>query len=515
MASQRRSWSGEEGIALILAMFMVLVVSLLGAALVATGRTETLSSLNYKSMSQARYAAESGLHRAANYLIHTYAPPGTDAGDPIGVYNRTVSPVTYNGRPVVLSTTVANSNYPVDAKKTAFAAASHGTLEMSTSHADYTATARLLSMKQFTDAYGGMLVTIQTWEITGSGNLNGAGDANVQVTAVIEKQPVPAFRYAAFSTYPGCSSMQFGGGGTTNSYNSGAALVAGAPVVSDNGGNVGSNGNLSLNGGAVVNGKLSTPRSGVGGCSANNVTAETIAGNGSIVTGDGCLPLPDCALVSLPQQITMPDPAVISPMPPTDPTDFTKTSGCLGASSCAPSADGVTFTPATPSTVVSLGNVTFNANSVIHLGAGIYEWNSIKVNGNADIIIDSGPVIFRIAGKGEAMPIDLTGGAITNTTFQPTKLQFIFAPDDADKAAIDAGTLTKDIVINGGSNNSAVVYAPKAEGKLTGGSDLYGAVIFRKLKDMGGTAVHYDRALQNLALTAGNPTMTSFNWSSY
>src|SRR5204863_6523596 len=145
------------------------VVSLLGAALVTTGRTETLSSLNYKSMSQARYAAESGLHSAANYLIFTYVAPGMDAGDPIGVFNRTVSPVTYNGRPVVLSTTVANSNYPIDAKKTAFAANSHGTLQMSTSHADYTATARLLSMKQFVDAYAGTPVTIQTWEITGSG----------------------------------------------------------------------------------------------------------------------------------------------------------------------------------------------------------------------------------------------------------------------------------------------------------------------------------------------------------
>src|ERR1044071_115453 len=113
MSAQRRSWAGEEGIALILAMFMVLVVSLLGAALVATGRTETLSSLNYKSLSQARYAAESGLHSAANYLIYSYVAPGTDAGDPINVYDMTVSPVTYNNQPVVLSTTVAESNYPV------------------------------------------------------------------------------------------------------------------------------------------------------------------------------------------------------------------------------------------------------------------------------------------------------------------------------------------------------------------------------------------------------------------
>ena len=83
----RRSWSGEEGIALVLAMFMVLIVSLLGASLATVGRTETLSSLNYKTMSQARYGAESGLHSAANYLIHTYVPPGVDAGDALANYN--------------------------------------------------------------------------------------------------------------------------------------------------------------------------------------------------------------------------------------------------------------------------------------------------------------------------------------------------------------------------------------------------------------------------------------------
>ena len=71
-------------------MFMVLIVSLLGASLATLGRTETMASLNYKTMSQARYAAESGLHSAANYLIHTYEPPGVDAGDPLANYDMTV-----------------------------------------------------------------------------------------------------------------------------------------------------------------------------------------------------------------------------------------------------------------------------------------------------------------------------------------------------------------------------------------------------------------------------------------
>ena len=61
MSMHRRSWSGEEGIALVLAMFMVLAVSMIGASLLSVGKSETMSSLNYKTLAQARYAAESGL----------------------------------------------------------------------------------------------------------------------------------------------------------------------------------------------------------------------------------------------------------------------------------------------------------------------------------------------------------------------------------------------------------------------------------------------------------------------
>ena len=58
-----------------------------------------------------------------------------------------------------------------------------------------------------------------------------------------------------------------------------------------------------------------------------------------------------------------------------------------------------------------------------------------------------------------------------------------------------------------------LVYAPRADGTITGGSDLYGAIIFNKVKDMGGTTIHYDRNLQRSAYTSGNPTITSFSWN--
>ena len=66
--------SDERGIALVVTLFMVLILSVLGASLVFVSRTETISSLNYKTMSQTRYGAESGIHHAANHLLWAYVP---------------------------------------------------------------------------------------------------------------------------------------------------------------------------------------------------------------------------------------------------------------------------------------------------------------------------------------------------------------------------------------------------------------------------------------------------------
>ncbi len=124
--------SGERGIALVAALFMTLILSLIGSSLMFVARTETLSSLNYKTMSQGRYGAESGVHVAANHLMFAYVPPGS-AADPINAYDMTVTPVRLvaNGQPVVLSSIAdVASNYPVAAVRDAFAAATQGALDV-------------------------------------------------------------------------------------------------------------------------------------------------------------------------------------------------------------------------------------------------------------------------------------------------------------------------------------------------------------------------------------------------
>src|SRR6187549_2148217 len=100
--SLRRSSAGDEGIAMVLSLLFMLLLSALGTAVLVLARSETLSSVNYRMMSQARFGAESGVHKAANFLINTYTQPGTGS-DPMSNYNTAVSPVTYNGQPVVLS----------------------------------------------------------------------------------------------------------------------------------------------------------------------------------------------------------------------------------------------------------------------------------------------------------------------------------------------------------------------------------------------------------------------------
>ena len=47
-----------------------------------------------------------------------------------------------------------------------------------------------------------------------------------------------------------------------------------------------------------------------------------------------------------------------------------------------------------------------------------------------------------------------------------------------------------------------------------GDGDFYGAAVGATVRDSGGAKIHYDRNLAGWALTQGNPTMTSFTWSS-
>lgn len=500
----------EHGIAMVLALFMMLAVSVLGTSLMFVSNTETLSSHNYRLMSQARYGAESGLHTAANYLLSTgYGAmmPGS-AGDPLANYNLTVSPVTLvsNGRPVVLSYDSTASNYPIAAVKTQFADAAEGELDVDDAPVRYKATATLKSMKQISDAFTGLDVVIQTWDIAAAGEISGARNAVVEVSAVMERQTSPIYSYAAFSTDPGCASMTFGGGGKTNSFNSNAALGAnGKPVISDQYGDVGTNGNLTASGSnnTVINGSLSTPRTGVGACTSSNVTAETINGQATVTGG----------LVQLSQSVSYPTPPLPATLPPVGTTVMFQGACPTGLADCGmstvPGVSGGPYPTLSPSGVMTLSEVKVNATSTLVLKGGDYTFNSFEMEANSKIVVypGSGDVRINIVGKNadgtyKATPLKITGQGIVNTDFNPTELQFIYAG-------------TGEIQLAGGDNTAALMYAPNATGRFTGGADLYGAVVVKQLTDLGGAEIHYDVSLKNDAMTAGNYMLSAFTWKNY
>ena len=477
---------------MVLALLFMLALSSLGAAVMVLSRTETLSSVNYRMMSQARYGAESGVHKAAHFLLNGYALPGSVA-DPLANFDTTVTPVRYLGQPVVLSTlSGVAANYPVAATQTAFGTAAQGTLTAGAATVAYTASAELMSMRSVVPYGANTATVVQTWRITARGSIQGAREAEVEVSALLERQVVPAHTYAAFATSGGCGALSFSGGVRTNSYDSSnMTLVNGVPSIDNTWGHVGTNGNLTEGGGSVVNGSLSTPRSGVGNCSAGAVTALSQQGNAQVTEG----------VVALPQsvQYSLPDPP--APLPPTSTASIVSTSGCevltLTSGSCTGGAGALTLDP--EGVPMALGNLQVTGGSTITLEAGTYSINSLKLTGGSTIVIGSGPVILNVAGTDDATPIDFEGGATANESFDPSMFRIHYA---------GTGTLK----LTGGTTVAAIVYAPRANAQIAGSADVYGSVLAATVSATGGAQFHYDRRLSRDFFTTGPQMMSAFSW---
>lgn len=93
-----------RGVALILVMLAMLVLSVLAASIVFTARSETFASYNYKLDTQADYLAKAGVQRTLNWLrssgYRAASPPValanyqvTTTGDPFNLYIANSSPV--------------------------------------------------------------------------------------------------------------------------------------------------------------------------------------------------------------------------------------------------------------------------------------------------------------------------------------------------------------------------------------------------------------------------------------
>jgi hypothetical protein len=333
-----------------------------------------------------------------------------------------------------------------------------------------------------------------TWQVTSDGVIGGARNATVEVSAVLEKQVTgtPNAVFAAFATSGTCGALTWSSS-TTDSYDSTAALVAGKPVISNTGGNVGTNGNLNANNAATVRGTLSTPRVGVGGCSAGNVDAATTSGGASVSGG----------ILKLPQVVAEPTPPLPSPLPdPNQNIGMTDVSNCPGGLvGCSKAGNGdKTLQPGT------YGNLTLTNTARVHLKAGTYNFNSINIDNASRMVLDTSPVIINVVGTGVATPFFLNSSVSTDPTrpWDPNQLQIKYA---------GTGTIRFD----NQATSVATVDAPNAA-VLVNSSDYYGSIIGSTVTFGNAAKLHFDRNLGSAAsmtYIVGSDMLTSFTWRKY
>jgi Tfp pilus assembly protein PilX len=464
--------SGERGVALIVALIVMLVLCSLAAAILFVTETQTWTTHNYRMEAQARFLADAAAARAVNWFVNSYQTPGTISP----AYTVATAGMLWNNAPVTLAAIDGqSSNFPSSADETSFYAAVHDVpISASGFQGEYSATATLVDWQAATIPFSNQASAIETWQITAQGEVKDpAGNAVVQETVTLTQQKTPLMAFATFATSTACGAVNLGGGAYTNSFDSSQGTYS--QTESSANGNVGSQGNVTLGAGATVNGTASVPNPMTGACPAG----VTLGSNASVTgqeTGGSETPLN--GLNDVPP---MPQLATVTP--------GTGTLNVGQAMSLLPGA---------------YGDITLASGGTLTFAPGSYYINSLSVSGTGTITISpAGQVILYVAGNGVSTPVSLTGNSLTNNTDVPADFQIVYG-----------GTGT--IEIAGGSAAYAVVYAPDATVEMTGGSDWYGSIISNTFNEMGNkTALHYDRNLVNQYLVPGPFQAVSVSRSKY
>jgi hypothetical protein len=509
--------TSERGVALIVALFLMLAVSIVGASLMFLSQTETYATMNYRMMSQTRYAAEAAIQKAADFLTDSsqYTIPSASGSDPLSNYVTTGYPVKYSGNDVVLSAySDVSGNYPIGSVQAAFNTAGQGTLTAGNTTIEYYSYAKLISMQQFT-SYGGTPDVVQTWEVTGIGRISGSREATVEVTALIERPKVAANTYGAFAMSNECGAMHFHGNTTVDSYDSSAGDYS--STKEETGGDVGTNGNLEIEGSVDVQGNLYSPRTGVGDCTDGAVVALTESGNATVEGGSP---------IKLPTAVAYPQP-VFSVTPPT--TEVTLDSTALLATNQASTCLslglvlGVNCRISGSTLLINGGGTDVTLPSVILDGITLQiqayspaqnvNINSLTGDGNFEVTGSAGneSVVLKLQGldgDGNELATPLDFSSISWKQNRPE-------PYDASALQIVYGGSQTLEMEGGNSQSAAVIYAPNAAFDLIGTQDFYGSVLAKTIDSAGTADIHYDRALSGEFWVTGQPMLGTFTWQRY
>ena len=293
---------GDSGVALVLVLLSILLLTTLTAAMVFSARSEALASYNYRIGTQAEYVALAGVQRALNFFnSNKYAavPPATSATyynvstyatKPVDMFFANASPVTCTAScsstgNVQLNTSAGSSSFPPSAATGGVNVVNNWVLATNNKlisdsvggSGNYTVTASMLEYHSVNNAFFGVPASgcsdasaalgicrqpFEVWQVTSTGTWNsnlGAGAAlpTVQVVATISPMFLPYFGNALY----GLCNVTMSGNVCTDSYNSArgafglaanscATPSTGTSNAQASGAGIGSNGGVTINGGA-------------------------------------------------------------------------------------------------------------------------------------------------------------------------------------------------------------------------------------------------------------------------
>jgi Tfp pilus assembly protein PilX len=426
----RKTQASSAGVALILVMLTIVVLSVLAASIVFSARSEAYASYNYRISTQADYTAKAGLQKALNFFnsnkYKAVDPSGAEttynlrqyASSPVALYNTTQRPVqciancASNNQPVVLqinSSGTFNGNYPTNVTNadgqtipTAFASRFYNVsldpLSSTNNSGQFTVTATLDEIYTVNDAFYPTInrKPYEVWHVVSTATWNSnVGAGSGKPTSVQEATLAPVYLpYFANALYGMCN-IRMNGNVCTDSYRStngaynGSApqnCVSGGGVNTNayaSGAGIGSGGNVTLNGGAyVVNGDVS-----YGATAPSYSSLWSCPSASSGVTGS----------VSGVKGTVQPVPAIPEPPMPT----FPNCSWYGGSGACS------SFTPA-PSSPASLGN---GDSAWVRQISGVW-YLEIKTGGHG-----GGTTDYQLTGSGtETNPFRLPGFSLGNNS---------------------------------------------------------------------------------------------------
>jgi len=294
---------------------------------------------------------------------------------------------------------------------------------------------------------------------------NATGSTRKMVQTEVALAPAQPFPYGLYATGTVCPALNMHGNPITDSFNSkNGGTYAG--TQSNNFGDVGSNGGVSLSGNATVGGAigvvnmLPSPPALPNPCSYPQ-------GDYTNTPGAGWVNLPGNGL-----QTTLPQ---TFPTPP-DPVPAPTAGSPLPSNPCVPPDPNTTC--AVPGTY---GAISLSGKQVLSLAPGVYNIYSLSLTGNnGSITVNPPGAVVLNFPSASPTPVSIAGQGILNPTNIANNFQINYG-----------GTGT--VYLGGNGQSYTIVDAPKAAVQVAGNGEYFGRIIGNTIDYGGNGKFHFDK----------------------